>query len=87
MGSKQESTKIYDILKKRDELLRERPELREMQDKIDALLSTTQPGEDRCRLLLIMMQDKIAVLKSKWDEIGTICRDVLDKEAKLGDKK
>lgn len=60
---------IFEIKKERDDFLREHPELRSLQAKIDSKMSGAVSQHNRMVIIHDMMMDSSRLLQEKLDEL------------------
>ncbi len=63
-------------LKEREELLKTNPQLRGLQDEIDARLSSVDDSQKRMQILGTMIGNKLGELHKKCNELKAICEDL-----------
>lgn len=59
-----ENKLLQDLLEQRDNLLKEHPELQELQDKIDKVLTNT-PQKHRMDVIGVMMSERLIALQNE----------------------
>ncbi len=66
---RQESPEIVRLIAQKNQLLKDHPQLRELQKEIDALLGTTLDPVRRLEILFMVMSDKLMEMRSVFTEL------------------
>ena len=72
--------KIYEYRQMINELLKQKPELRPLQEKINATLAKAGSVNNRLTAIQNMMIDKVMELQEKLLELKSICTDALEQD-------
>ena len=75
-----ESPEVERLIAQRNKLLRDHPHLRELQEEVDALLSTTIDPVMRLEILFMLMTDRLMELRSVFTELMKLARTALTEE-------
>lgn len=68
---------LDDLLKQREELLKNYPSLKSLQDEINSMLSLTIDPVRRCEILSILMLDKFNQLNSELVKLSKLTKESL----------
>jgi hypothetical protein len=68
-AQRDENPELAGLLAQREKLLKDHPQLRELQDEIDRLLGGTMDPAVRLEILFMLMTDKIHELKGAFAEL------------------
>jgi hypothetical protein len=66
---RREDPQVEYLIAQRDKLLKDHPHLRELQEEVDALLSTTINPVVRLEILFMLMTDKLMEMRSVFTEL------------------
>ena len=73
-NQRRESPEIEHLIAQRDKLLREHPQLRDLQEEVDTLLSTTIDPVVRLEILFMLLADKLMEMRSVFTELMKLAR-------------
>ena len=79
-SQRRESPEVERLIAQRDKLLSDHPHLRELQEEVDALLSTTIDPVMRLEILFMLMTDRLMELRAVFTELMKLARTALAKE-------
>jgi hypothetical protein len=71
-----ENPELASLLAQRDKLLKDHPQLRELQDEVDSLLGNTIDPKVRLEILFMLMTDKLFELKKVFAELMKLANTV-----------
>ncbi len=68
-AQRRENPQVEHLIAQRNQLLKEHPRLRELQEEVDALLSTTINPVIRLEILFMLMTDRLMELRTVFTEL------------------
>lgn len=79
-GQRRESPEVERLIAQRDKLLSDHPHLRELQEEVDVLLSTTIDPVMRLEILFMLMTDRLMELRAVFTELMKLARTAVAEE-------
>ncbi len=68
-SQRRENPQVEHLIAQRNQLLKDHPHLRELQDEVDALLSTTINPVIRLEILFMLMTDRLMEMRTVFTEL------------------
>jgi hypothetical protein len=68
-AQRRESPQVEHLIAQRSQLLKDHPHLRELQEEVDALLSTTINPVLRLEILFMLMTDRLMEMRTVFTEL------------------
>jgi hypothetical protein len=68
-AQRRESPQVEHLIAQRNQLLKDHPHLRELQEEVDALLSTTINPVIRLEILFMLMTDRLMEMRAVFTEL------------------
>jgi hypothetical protein len=75
-----ESPEVERLIAQRNKLLKDHPHLKEFQDEVDNLLSTTIDPVMRLEILFMLMTDKLTEMRAVFSELVKLAQTAMAEE-------
>ena len=73
-SQRKESPEIEQLIAQRDKLLNDHPQLRDLQNEVDTLLSTTIDPVVRLEILFMLLADRLMEMRNVFTELMKLAR-------------